>query len=246
MTTASALCRSRVYGTLSLAFAEPGREALRNLRERVAALEPCLGEIGDEANLARARALRASLARLSLQRWRAEHVRCFGYAISKECPPYEAEYDQANLFQKTHTLADIAGFYRAFGVQTAPELHERVDHVSVELEFMEFLCLKQAHAARRERIGQCRAAQARFVEEHLGAWSRGFARRLRAVAGRGFFAILAELLGNYVDAEAQRLGVRLAEGGRLNEAPELADDGCAASCAAPPGAYRCEVMHERT
>ncbi len=246
MTAVSAFCRSSVYGTLSLAFADPGREAMRNLRERVAALETCLGEIGDGANLARARALRASLARLSLQRWRAEHVRCFGYAISKECPPYEAEYDQANLFQKTHTLADIAGFYRAFGVQTAPELHERVDHVSVELEFMEFLCLKQAHAARRDRIEQCREAQARFVGEHLGAWSRGFARRLRGVAGKGFFAILAELLENYVGAETERLGARPAVGGRLNEAPELADDGCATGCGAPPGAYRCEVMHERT
>jgi len=246
MTTASALCRSRVYGTLSLAFAEPGRQALRNLRERAAALEPCLGQIGDEASLVRARALRTCLARLSLQRWRAEHVRCFGYAISKECPPYEAEYDQANLFQKTHTLADVAGFYRAFGLQTAPELHERVDHVSVELEFMEFLCLKEAHAARSDRIRQCNAAQARFVGEHLGVWSRGFARRLRAVAGKGFFATLAELLENYVDAEARRLGVRPAGGGRLNEAPELPEDGCAESCGVPPGGDRCEVMHERT
>ncbi|MCC6531632.1 MAG: molecular chaperone TorD family protein [Burkholderiales bacterium] len=235
-----ALRSSHLYGTLSLAFADPDRAVLRELRRRAPQLDAYQSE---------ARALRAVLSRLSLARWRAAHVKCFGYAISKECPPYEAEYDQANLFQKTQTLADIAGFYRAFGLETAPVLHERADHASVELEFMHFLCLKEAHAVERgescARIAQCRAAQARFVERHLGTWAPGFARRLRAVAGTGLYAALARLLEAFLTAEAKRLRVRPATGGRLNEAPDVPEDTCAAPCGAPAAAARIEVVHER-
>ncbi|MBE7417550.1 MAG: molecular chaperone TorD family protein [Ideonella sp.] len=242
------LASSRVYGALALVFADPDRAALPALRRCAGALEAAPGDA--------ARTLAALLGRLRLERWRTAHVTCFGYAISKECPPYETEYDQANLFQKTHTLADIAGFYRAFGLQLAPELHERADHLSVELEFMQFLCLKEAHAAARgeapaaasgeprERVAQCRAAQAKFFAEHLGVWASGFARRLRAVAGSGLYAAAASALEAFLAAEADRLGVAVGTGGRLNEAPEEAEPACAAPCGAPVA--RIEVMHART
>ncbi|MCC7484937.1 MAG: molecular chaperone TorD family protein [Burkholderiales bacterium] len=248
MNTALLLRRSRVYGVLSLAFADPDSAMLRELRRRAAGLETCLRASGGAKGLGRA--LPAALRRLPLHALRAAHVRCFGYAVSKECPPYEAEYDQANLFQKTQTLADIAGFYRAFGLETAPALHERADHVSVELEFMQFLCLKEAHAAGRNeppgRIAQCRAAQAKFLGQHLGVWAPGFARRLNAVAREGPYALLARLLEAYIAAEMARLEVRPNEGGRLNEAPDAPEDGCAAACALPMAAGPIEVIHERT
>lgn len=234
MKAGAALHRSRVYGFLSLAFADPERAMLRELRRRAA---------GVEASFAPARALRGPLSRLRLQALRAAHVGCFGHAISKECPPYEAEYDQANVFQKTQTLADIAGFYRAFGLETAPALHERADHLSVELEFMQFLCLKEAHAAARgeapERVAQCRAAQTKFLGEHLGRWGRSFAQRLCAVARDGPYAAFAALLDAFLAAETKRLGVREAAGVRLNEWPDLPDAACVGSAAG-----RNEVMRE--
>ncbi|MBE7522852.1 MAG: molecular chaperone TorD family protein [Burkholderiales bacterium] len=239
--------RSSVYRYLSLAFADPQAAQLAELRREVAGLESDLRTLGDAVALAQARAWRTLLPRLRPRRWLAAHVQCFGHAISKECPPYAAEYDQANLFQKTQTLADIAGFYRAFGLQTAPALHERADHVSVELEFMHFLCLKEAHAAERgeasDRAAQCRAAQAKFLGQHLATWTRGFAQRLAVVAGEGPYRSLALLLEAFVAAEAARLEVPEGGGGRLNEAPEASDGACAARCGAPAAAGGSEVNH---
>src|SRR5690606_36327843 len=78
------LASSRVYGALALVFADPDRAALPALRRCAGALEAAPGDA--------ARTLAALLGRLRLERWRTAHVTCFGYAISKECPPYETEY----------------------------------------------------------------------------------------------------------------------------------------------------------
>ncbi|MDR4472503.1 MAG: molecular chaperone TorD family protein [Nitrospira sp.] len=35
-------------------------------------------------------------------------------------------------------MGDIAGFYKAFGVELSKDVHERLDHLSVELEIHAF------------------------------------------------------------------------------------------------------------
>jgi TorA maturation chaperone TorD len=74
---------------------------------------------------------------------------------------------------KSFELADIAGFYRAFGVEITPGT-ERPDHIAVELEFMHLLAVKEVVAAGREDGGEhariCRDARATFFRDHLGRW----------------------------------------------------------------------------
>ncbi len=60
--------------------------------------------------------------------------------------PYETEYTTPDALYKAHQLADIAGFYRAFGLEMSTENRERPDHLAAELEFMHFLALKEAQA----------------------------------------------------------------------------------------------------
>lgn len=209
--TTTALARGQVYGFLSLAFAYPEAAWLSSLSREGTRLEPTLARLSEEAGIAAARRLRPIIAGLTLERWRAAHGACFGHTISKECPPYEGEYGQAHIFQQTQTLADIAGFYRAFGLELAADVHERMDHISVELEFMHFLCRKEAYALERghppERIAQVRAAQAKFLSEHLGAWVPQFAGRLCARDESGLYGRLGELLEAYVRGELRRIGV---------------------------------------
>ena len=58
-----------------------------------------------------------------------------------DCPAYETAY--AHPFSRQRELADISGFYRAFGVQIEGE---RPDHLAVECEFASLLCTKEAIA----------------------------------------------------------------------------------------------------
>ncbi|MBI2294501.1 MAG: molecular chaperone TorD family protein [Betaproteobacteria bacterium] len=200
-------------------------------------LEASLARLNDRASLAAARRLRPVLEPLTLAEIEASHLRCFGHTISKECPPYEGEYGQAHIFQKTQALADIAGFYRAFGLEPAADAHERADHISVELEFMHFLCRKEAYAQQRghapERIAQSREAQATFLREHLGRWAPEFARRLRAKDDRGLYGRLSELLDAYVRSELRAAGVEPAAICRLPLAHQPEDALGAGPCWTP-------------
>jgi hypothetical protein len=79
------------------------------------------------------------------------------------------------------------GFYNAFGVEPCRTNPERADHITLELEFMSWLILKETRAC--EIRGQdsadaqvCREAQQRFLTEHLLWWAPalGFAMRKKA------------------------------------------------------------------
>src|SRR5262245_748672 len=74
----------------------------------------------------------------------AEHARVFGMVPPRECPPNETEYSaNSEPFFLAQQMADIAGFYRAFGLEPSQASPERPDHLSVELEFMAVLLMKK-------------------------------------------------------------------------------------------------------
>jgi nitrate reductase assembly molybdenum cofactor insertion protein NarJ len=65
-------------------------------------------------------------------------------------------------------LADLEGFYQAFGYQ--PRNSEPPDHVAIETGFVSFLCLKQAYAiatGNQEAAEVTCKAAGRFVQDHL-------------------------------------------------------------------------------
>lgn len=137
------------------------------------------------------------------------HARLFGHNLTPDCPPYEASYEQTNIFQQTQVLADLAGFYRAFGLDVADTAHERGDHMAVESEFMAYLCLKEWHARRSgyETNAQiCRDAQRKFLSDHLGRWASAFAQALKRKAANSPYAGIANVLDTFVRAECARLG----------------------------------------
>ncbi len=163
--------------------------------------------------------------------FRREYDRVFGLVISKECPPYETEYHPAKeTFQRSQELADIAGFYRAFGLQPAAACPERPDHIALECEFMAFLLLKKRlvratpePAGRCERSEVCGQAERAFFADHLAWWVPAFARGLRRKAEDGLFEAVGQLLGAFIAVERGLLAVpapRLPVQAALIERPE--------------------------
>ncbi len=95
-------------------------------------------------------------------------------------PPYETSYESARSAPggKTLALADIAGFYRAFGFQAQGE---RPDHLAPELEFVSLLCIKEAYArltGETEGAEVCAEARSKFLREHLAPWLPSFRQRV--------------------------------------------------------------------
>ncbi len=152
-----------------------------------------------------------------------EHVRVFGLLISQECPPYETEYcPQTFSVHRSHQLADIAGYYRAFGVEPSGQHPERPDHIVLELEFMAWLIGKTLYASEHgdaDHVRLCRDAQVSFVRDHFSWWTPAFALALRRKAdgieseGRlssppnSYQGSLGAFLAAFVAAERGVLGV---------------------------------------
>lgn len=166
----------------------------------------------------------------------------FGLLLSRDCPPYETEYcPQTFSVHRSHQLADIAGFYQAFGLEPSRANPERADHIALELEFMSWLILKEERAVDsgidgRSNAQICREAQQRFLADHLLWWAPafGFAVRKKVdhIIGeselpcppRSFYGATAQLLAAFTRAERISFGIhppqRLISPNPSNEDPE--------------------------
>ena len=118
------------------------------------------------------------------------------------CPPYETSYNPERSFSKTNDLADIAGFYMAFGIK---QKNETPDHIISELEFMGLLCLKEALAVANSLEDEakiCFEARKIFLSEHLGNWISKYNIRMRKEARLGIYPSIADLVYALVTLDA--------------------------------------------
>lgn len=195
-------------------FVEDGRSALDSLSK---ALEGIGGERGRSKLVAIGQVLDQIEAWVASEciNWKlvdlqAEHRRVFSNVITLDCPPYETLFGNDHVFGQSQVMGDIAGFYKAFGVELSRDIHERLDHLSVEFEFMHFLAYKESYARCHDGAEKTQIvvdAQKKFVKEHIGRWVPLFARMLSKKADVGFFKLLADMSSDWIDFEAAFLGV---------------------------------------
>ena len=192
-----ALRRSQLYRFLADALLYPAENWLWD----VPLLEPAL----DELNLGQYQLRGSALDLADLQ---AEHRRVFGLTGSL-C--YETEYGLPHEYRQSQEMADIAGFYRAFGFENGGLIRERPDYLSTELEFMHTLTLKEVYAreaGEQEHLEVCVDAQRKFLRDHLAHWLPLFAKRLTQTGVDGLYAEFTNLATVFVAAEADRLDAR--------------------------------------
>ena len=241
-----ALARSFVYRYLAKAYEDPTSVNWMWLTEptTLAALHSAAGLVGGPVRTA-AKNLDQHLHSTDFDDFLTSYLTAFGHAARGSCPLNEIEYGDIKadpLFQP-HRLADLAAFYRAFGLEIAPDAGERHDHLGLELEFLCVLAAKDAYALEYQldeaHHDLCREAQRNFLREHLGRWTPAFARRLAAATNDPALRSLAELTRVFVESECHKFGVNPgSEELALRPVDEAADrmcDACGLSNL-PPGA----------
>jgi hypothetical protein len=211
----SAVARTFLCSFLAKTFQDPEPETWRwlaapetggGLRAAAAALAPgSLSELAEET-------LR-QMASSSFEGFSSVHMACFGHTVRGDCPMNEIEYGDIKadpLFQP-HRLSDLGAFFAAFGLEVVSDAAERIDHISIELEFVSVLAAKEAHALEHQSdndaLDGLRDAQKQFLREHLGRWSPAFARRLARMAEGTVPGAVAKLLGEFIRIECARLKV---------------------------------------
>jgi TorA maturation chaperone TorD len=226
-----ALSRSKIYLLLSWSylypeddefleylqsgeFVEDGRAALESLRS---VLESHGGEEAQESLDAIAKHFdevenwtSSEGVNWSVQDLRDEHRRVFSNVIALDCPPYETLFGNDHVFGQSYVMGDISGFYTAFGLQLSQDIHERLDHLAVELEFLHYLAYKESYALCHdgpEKVQTVVDAEKKFVKEHIGRWVPLFSEMLKNKADYGLYKCIADLTTAWVDFEIHFLSV---------------------------------------
>lgn len=192
----SVLARAKVYGAAAAAFSYPSdADAVKAIRDAVVqAIEAAnfLG-LGPETVAAIAEFQKAA-SNTTVDELRRDYDRLF---IGRgKARLDETEYDE-HIFNRYQRMADIAGFYRAFGFESAEASPERPDFVGSELEFMNILALKEAYAIEQdwgEKADVCRDAQAKFFAEHLEWWVPPMCQKLTAATDSDYYRALTVFL----------------------------------------------------
>lgn len=226
---ATAMARARLARFVGAAFSSIEGTSLRRLAERTIEREireaaSRLGVQGDCVDRVFASMAQSSSAGESA-------ARLMGHTARGECPPYELEYRSAEVFQQSQTLADIAGFYRAFGLDATGALLERADHISAEWEFLSLLAFQQAQARSEEHIECCVQAQRAFLRDHAAAWMPAFFERLRRADSAALLACAADLAEAVLQPWCVELGVNI--GPKWLELRPISDEDSTITCGAP-------------
>ena len=215
----TAVARSGMYKRLAEALAYPApatAEAVRSgeFHREIATYAAYLPPQPNEDARLRQRcmdglsALAASHGSVTTDGMGEDYGDIFGHALSRDCPPYETEYAGAHIFMQSQELADIGGFYAAYGLAIDVASHERLDHIGPELEFMHVLCEREAYALNNDRDEQaeaCAQTQGQFIEDHLGRWGTYFGQLLAKQGSGTVYGHIAPILEWFLSWETEYL-----------------------------------------
>jgi TorA maturation chaperone TorD len=202
---ARALRRAGMYRVLGGAFAYPTAPRIADLARSAATL----------AVNSPAGPLRDALARFAAAAFNTDADNAAGeyvFLFDREvrCPAYEGAWGGAlEMAGRVARLADVAGFYGAFGLEPAGAQPESEDHLVPELEFMSALALKEAwaiEAGDAEREVVTREAATAFMTAHLGRWAPRFAAEAASATAIPYYTTAAALLAEWIESEIAALG----------------------------------------
>jgi putative dimethyl sulfoxide reductase chaperone len=179
-----------LYKLLSLGFQSPSKDLLATLKK-----VPLFSE---------------ALKNVTVEELAQEFTRLFSLSVAGGIPLYETEYGHKEVFYKTQKMADISGFYRAFGMEVSEDSHQRIDFIGAELELMDWLSLKEAHAKKKgsaDKVKICHDAAAKFLNDHLGRWAPYSGDLISKEARLPFFKILGQTLYSFITKECVRFGI---------------------------------------
>lgn len=202
--------RAAVYTGLALAFGRPDQELAKALESgQLAEVFRSASDTLGVPGLAEA-ADRTEEAIRDEPNLAAIYGRTFGVEADAGIALYEVAYVPGSIVTNTDVLADIAGFYRAFGLQTVDGSRDRVDALSTQLEFVGYLADRRAlYLASKDRdaVDIVTDATATFLEDHLGRWVPRLVLDILDEVSAPMYRGFADALGAVVEADLERFEV---------------------------------------
>lgn len=209
------LARGRMYTILSRALGFPWNRKFFRPKTLLEPLDVCLLE-EEDWNQAKSivDGIGKYLPRMVVKEVQAAYVNVFGHAVSQECPPYEMQYGtEGGIQSQTDVLIQLGGFYETFGFEFPKNRgRERVDHISVELEFMSYMCFREAYAVEyghdEKKISVLRSGVKKFTRNHLGRWVPLLCIFTARKAEHGLYKDLVDILSIFIKNEVGLMDIK--------------------------------------
>lgn len=190
-----------LYRFLALAFSYPSSESLRELREALPDLEKSLKTLGIDFPVNRFKEVLIS-SEGRVEDLQGEFTTLFETQL--KAPARETSYELDKMGRRVIEMADIEGFYRAFGLEVKPP--QEPDSLVAELEFLSFLSQKLAflEGEGREIVQD---AYTKFLRDHLGRWFEVFTDRVLSSTEEEYYSVMAQLLRSFLNKETEGLQI---------------------------------------
>jgi TorA maturation chaperone TorD len=204
--------KSTLYGFVSTLFSDPESEKfsmMKNPEFQKMVLNSCLQfDENNESELSGTfQNVISMVNELNRETIQNENVSIFGHTLSKETAPYALEHlKSTDVFFRTQKLADLNGFYKAFGMEV--ESIERADHIATQTEFLSYLILKELVAIKKnleEEIEICQKAFIDFHQEHFFDWAKMFSENLIEKVEGEFYPAAGKFLWGLICKEKSNL-----------------------------------------
>lgn len=106
------------------------------------------------------------------------------------------------------STAEVKKIIESSGLEYKTEYTGLPDHISVELEFMQQVILREEQAWQdddKETALLCQKNEKKFVDEHLSRWIPDFCEKVIEAAELPFYREMAQLTRNFIEFEKQEL-----------------------------------------
>jgi TorA maturation chaperone TorD len=195
--------REIIYRLLARLYREgPGQDIIKPLLTEDTLAQLAQGEANEESRKGCRMMDEELKAQENLEAYEAklrqDYTRLFIGPGEIKAPPWESVYrSRERLLFGEETLA-VRKFYQSFGVSIKNLYREPDDHLSLELEFMSWLCGKALEELPGGEWKRYLEGQEKFLREHLLEWVPAFTKDMENNAETAFFRGLASFTRGFL------------------------------------------------
>lgn len=189
--------RGDCFKLLAACFYEPDKQLFieEALGEK---LEQVLGQVAPDC-VTFARQMKNTLKKTDQNTLSIEHAALFVGPFELIAAPYGSVYIEKKRTVMGKSTISAAQYYQDAGLSV--DIKEPPDHIAIELEFMHYLCFKEAAAIRdgqTENGRQLKEKQKHFYFTALKPWAGKFCEAIRAGTGNEFYINVANCLDRFL------------------------------------------------
>ncbi len=200
--------RSEIYLFLSKMFSyEPLKDMAKMIKDG-SILNAIDSESGEGARCLREFVEEAKSIKNVREELEVEHTTLFVVGRDKNFRPFESLYLDPDKYVGGQFTRNVEKFYEKAGVDFTSARDELADHIGIELEFMHFLCNKEAESwrsAKKDDGLRYLALQRDFLRGHLAKWAFEFCDDLLERTGSNFFRAAAHFTKDYLEMEKNEI-----------------------------------------